>query len=120
MKAKFTDISLVDSTLLVDEEALRQRLFILFSTRKGERRFRPDYGNNFEDYLFEQTNNFNAGALLVAIIYVVAKELYIKVDPSSTVTVKDNYTYVMNLNVYSDELGSTFNYTADLKTKGIQ
>lgn len=45
------------SVRMVEEiEDVKESLYILFSTRPGERVMRPDYGSGLEDLLFEPVN----------------------------------------------------------------
>lgn len=120
MKAKFTDLSVQTGEKLIDEEALKQRVDILMSTRRGERRFRPTYGSNLEDLLFEPTSTFILTRIKAHIENIISQEKYLTLGNGSNVFIKDNMTYGMDLVIYSEDLGRTFQYIKDLKVKGAK
>ena len=120
MLAKFSDISLSNNEKIIDEEALKQRVHILLSTRRGERRFRPKYGSNLEDYLFEPASNINRIMLKTLVEDIITQEKYMKLDTGSDVIIKDDMTYGIVLNIFSEDLGKTFQYINDLKVKGAR
>ena len=60
--------------LVTNIGAVRQALFMLFNTNKGERLFLPEYGSNLEDILFEPIDD--ATALVIHQRVVIAIEFY--------------------------------------------
>jgi len=61
--AIYTDVSLFKPTvtpMAQDLEVIYQSIFAILNTKKGERLFRPDFGNTLEDFLFDLIDEVTA------------------------------------------------------------
>lgn len=58
---------------VVDDEAIRQSLLLLISTRPGERVMRPDYGCNLSQLVFAPNDDTTAGLAIHFVKQAVAR-----------------------------------------------
>lgn len=82
--------------ILVDIAALYQAIDNLVHTNKGERLFRPDYGLNIDETLFELIDNVTDAQILRDVINTIrTNEPRVEVDTRHCEIVKDpdNNTY---------------------------
>jgi phage baseplate assembly protein W len=105
--AVYTDVSLARPTtraLSKDLEVVYQSVLAILNTRKGERLFRPDFGNTLEDSLFELVDEVSALEVFRRLVEdVSSQEPRASVNlPLTTVTanpVKGTYKLVLVLDV---------------------
>ena len=83
-----------DRPYLTDVDAVIQSVRNLVSTRKGERYFRPDYGIDIAEYLFELMDE-SAGLQLLSDVFtaVTTYEPRVKLDRSRSEVIPDPDTY---------------------------
>lgn len=58
---------------LTDIEAIKNSIKIILLTRRGEKPFRPDFGSNVPDYLFENATTLTKKLMGDEIIYSINK-----------------------------------------------
>jgi len=100
----FKKISSGDLAIKYDEAAVNQSLKSLFNTRRGERIFRPDYGTNIPNLLFEPMDEVTAGRIL--------SEINTAIDTweSSRIELTD-----LNINIDADKSMYTVDGTYKIK-----
>ena len=83
-----------------DAQAVAQWIENLLMTRRGEVLFKPNYGSNFYEYLFELVDDNNALVLFSEIEAIVQKydpEVTIIPSESAIIPDIDNHRYLVNL-----------------------
>lgn len=97
------------------KDAVRSNLSHLLLTKKGNRLYKPDFGTNIQNYLFEQMDNQTFDALKNEIITSVQKNLSgITIDSieimteEKTVNLKVNYSYNDGVFLVKDILSLNF------------
>lgn len=99
----FRDINFFSPTKkpeVIDAEAIRQELAMLFNTRPPERIFDPEYGIDLEGYLFDLITPENADDLYFEITSKVSKyvkSVAIDTNKSEVLPDPDNNRYFLDL-----------------------
>lgn len=117
MYNKFTDVSLKNGSRIVDEEALTQRVHVLFATTRRSRRHRPNVGSRLERFLFQPVSNLNATLIKAEIAYVLSQEPSIVMQDGSEIVPNGDKSYKISLNLFSTELGRSFEFIQELNLK---
>ncbi len=55
------------------EESIRESIYIILGTRKGERLMRPDFGCGIHDFVFESINSITLGHIELSITDALTK-----------------------------------------------
>lgn len=117
----YFDLNMINPTKrsqLVDVESIYQGLTVLLNTRPGELPFRPTFGINLEESLFEFADNNTA-----LDIYRIVTDAIIEFEPrveidnsrSNVVADPDNNTFELELYFQVPDLSSdTFEFTGQL------
>lgn len=101
--AYFRDINFFSPTKkseVIDAEAVRQELAMLFNTRPPERLFEPEYGIGLENYLFDLISQESADELFFEIVGKVKRyvsSVSIDQGKSEVIPDSDNNRYILNL-----------------------
>lgn len=101
--AYFRDINFFSPTKkseVIDAEAVRQEMAMLFNTKPGERLFEPDYGIGLENHLFELISFSSANELYFEIQRKVERyvgSVVINKSRSEVIPDIDNGRYVLDL-----------------------
>jgi len=85
---------------VIDAEAIRQELAMLFNTRPPERLFEPEYGIGLDNYLFDLISQESADELFFEIIAKVNRyvsSVTIDQGKSEVLSDPDNNRYILNL-----------------------
>jgi phage baseplate assembly protein W len=104
--------------MVSDEEDIRQSLYILLSTSKGERVMQPDYGCNLNDYVFEGLNSTTIGYIKErvanSILYYEPRIVVERIDVTSAGSA-DNLEgrFLIDLTYSIPGTNSRFNYVYD-------
>jgi phage baseplate assembly protein W len=123
--AYFRDINFFSPTTkpeVVDAEAIRQELAMLFNTRPTERLFDPEYGIALDAYLFDLITQESADDLYFEIVAKVEKyvqSVVIDSRVSEVVPDPDNNTYTVNLyfNITGASDDGTYQMTKSFKNR---
>ena len=86
---------------VTDVDAIIQSVRNLVSTRKGERPFRPDYGINIVDYLFELMDE-SAGLQLLTDVFDAVQfyEPRVQIDRQRSEVIPDQDTYTFEVSIF--------------------
>jgi len=104
--------------MVIDEEDIRQSLYILLSTSLGERVMQPDYGCNLTDYVFEGLSSTTIGYIKErvanAILYYEPRIVVERIEVTSAGSV-DNLEgrFLIDLTYSIPGTNSRFNYVYD-------
>lgn len=101
---------------VVDAEAVRQELAMLFNTRTGSRLFNPDYGIDLESSLFDLMNVVSSNSLF----FEIADKIKRYVGSVNLDMAKSNVTPDAENNRYIIELYFTINGIQDQKFEMIK
>ena len=85
---------------LKDLESIKMSLLMILNTKKGERLFRPEFGNSMSDILHEPMSELTAFALFNTIVGdIESQESRVIVDTAATEVTPDysNNTYYLNI-----------------------
>ena len=104
----FSDVNFISSSvgnsdLIYGLDCIKSSIFTIVSTTKGNRLFRPDFGSNIENLLFDPMDDYTTFAIKEALIDSISKwEPRIVLDKvnSSVIPDFDSQVYVVNL-IYS-------------------
>jgi len=107
--AVYTDLSLAKPKrfpLAKDLEAIYQAVLAILNTRKGERLFRPEFGNTLEDSLFDLIDETSALEVFRRIVEDVgSQEPRVSVNLSQTTVKADPVKGLYRLTLVLDVLG---------------
>jgi phage baseplate assembly protein W len=93
--------SFANRPYVTDIEAVIQSVRNLVSTRKGERPFRPDYGINIVDYLFELMDDSASLQLLGDVFSAVQTyEPRVTIDRQRSTVTPDPDTYTFEVELF--------------------
>jgi phage baseplate assembly protein W len=86
---------------VTDIDAIIQSVRNLISTRQGERPFRPEYGINIVDYLFELMDE-SAGLTLLADVFSAVNEFEprVEIDRQLSEVIPDPDTYTFTVSIF--------------------
>lgn len=110
--------------LLEDVAAIHASLFNLFNTRKGEVLFRPDYGIDLEEQLFELMDDLTALEIFRQVVEAVSTfEQRVTIDVgSSTLVANENegrFDLVLVFNLQGEEVdGQSFEFRGSFVSPG--
>jgi phage baseplate assembly protein W len=91
---------------LEDLESIKTSLLMILNTKKGERLFRPEFGNSMADILHEPMSDLTAFALKATIIAdIETQEARVVVDSASTEVIPDYSTNTYYLNIVAKVKG---------------
>lgn len=116
----FTQLNFKVRPYVTDVDAIIQSVRNLVSTRKGERPFRPDYGINIVDYLFELMDESASLQLLSDVFDAVQfYEPRVKIDRQRSEVKADPDTYTFEVSLFFEiegfEEDGIFNVTETVR-----
>lgn len=68
-----TSVNSSDIVADYDSDAIRNSLFNIFTTKKGQKILNPSFGSSLDQYLFESVNNINAKILGEDIVRTISE-----------------------------------------------
>lgn len=91
--------SILGDCLIYDVDDVFQSIFAILGTKKGERVFRPNFGLNLEDYLFEPCDSITAMNIFYDIKNVISLEPRVNFNMarSSVTPVPDSFLFIITL-----------------------
>lgn len=121
----YNTVSSKDLKVSYDIEAIRNSIFNIFTTRRGNKILNPEWGSRLDAYLFESVSNVNANIIGKNMLSDLEKEPRIEVK---NITIKPNkeeqiynitlYYRIIDTNV-SDSLNISLNKLSEFYASGI-
>lgn len=88
--ALYSDLNYIKPELgdrVYDLDSIMQSIFSIFGTKRGERVFRPTFGLNLTNYLFEPCDEYTARSILYDIASIMSWEPRVKFNATKTTVV---------------------------------
>ena len=100
--AFYSDLNYINTKsngLLEDTADVYQAIYTLFSTKKGTRLFRPNYGANLSRYLFEPCDELTARSMMYDITNAIKEEPRVILNTSQSYVTPDpaNSRFIITL-----------------------
>lgn len=74
------------SELVYESDSIQQSLYMIFTTKRGSRLFRPDFGCDLERYLFTPITETNRHKLEAELRYGMEQEVRIEISNLKVIT----------------------------------
>lgn len=100
--AIYSDLNYVKPSIgdmVYDVDSVFQALFSILGTKRGERVFRPTFGANLNNYLFEPCDELTARSILYEISTTMDLEprVQFNISKSSVVPVPEEHKFLMTI-----------------------
>lgn len=100
--AYFSDLNYLKpavGAIIEDAADIMQAIYTLFSTKKGTRVFRPNYGANLSRYLFEPCDEITARSMMYDIVNALKEEPRVVLNMSESYVTPDpvNRRFIITL-----------------------
>lgn len=110
--ALYSDLNYIKPELgdrVYDLNTIMQSIFSIFGTKKGERVFRPNFGLNLTNYLFEPCDEYTARSIFYDIANIMEWEPRVKFNTAKTTVIPVPEKMLFVITVWFTALG--FNET---------
>ena len=102
-----------------DSDAIRNSLFNIFTTRKGQKVLSPNFGGSFEPFLFEEVTDIKAKLLGNYILEAAALEPRIEVISVQVMPMPDQHQYYVLFRYKLLNIGNTDVFKINFHAHGV-
>lgn len=102
-----------------DSRAIRNSLYNIFTTRKGQKLLNPEFGSSFDQYLFEKITNIGAKILGNDILKAAEFEPRIKVQNVQVMPMPDQNQYYVLFVYKLLNIGKVDKFQINFKSNNI-
>lgn len=117
MEHLYADVGIVGTDTLYDLDAVKQSIITLMKTHKGERLFRPKFGTELENYLWQPISDSVASDIKGEIMRAVGMDYRANINGLEVEPDNVNNCYNVKLNIVVKGVESSIDMI--LKKKGL-